>query len=90
MELPRSSFITVRTLDRVGSYRIAMQDLLAGFTDRLSPMSIRQRAGCRAVSGRSTPFGSRVPRPFGDALAFLVSYDKLYARRRPDSWSGSP
>ena len=68
---------TVRTLDRVGSYPTAMQDLLAGFTEILVTDEIRDGAA-------SLPGGVRTldaihiasAQAIGDALAFLVSYDK--------------
>jgi predicted nucleic acid-binding protein len=68
---------TVRTLDRVGSYPTAMQDLLAGFTEILVTDEIRDEAA-------SLPGGVRTldavhiasAQVIGDALAFLVSYDK--------------
>ncbi len=68
---------TVRTLDRVGSYPTAMQDLLAGFTEILVTDEIRDGAA-------SLPGGVRTldaihiasAQAIGDALAFLMSYDK--------------
>jgi predicted nucleic acid-binding protein len=68
---------TVRTLDRVGSYPTVMQDLLAGFTEILVTDEIRDGAA-------SLPGGVRTldalhiasAQAIGDALAFLVSYDK--------------
>ena len=68
---------TVRTLDRVGSYPTAMQDLLASFTEILVTDEIRDGAA-------SLPGGVRTldaihiasAQAIGDALAFLVSYDK--------------
>ena len=68
---------TVRTLDRVGSYPTVMQDLLAGFTEILVTDEIRDGAA-------SLPGGVRTldaihiasAQALGDALAFLVSYDK--------------
>lgn len=68
---------TVRTLDRVGSYPAAMQDLLADFTEILVTDEIRDGAA-------SLPGGVRTldaihiasAQAIGDALAFLVSYDK--------------
>jgi predicted nucleic acid-binding protein len=68
---------TVRTLDRVGSYPTAMQDLLAGFTEILVTDEIRDAAA-------SLPGGVRTldaihiasAQAIGDALACLVSYDK--------------
>jgi hypothetical protein len=68
---------TVRTLDRVGSYPTAMQDLLASFTEILVTDEIRDAAA-------SLPGGVRTldavhiasAQAIGDALAVLVSYDK--------------
>jgi predicted nucleic acid-binding protein len=68
---------TVRTLDRVGSYPTAMQDLLASFTEILVTDEIRDAAA-------SLPGGVRTldavhiasAQTIGDALASLVSYDK--------------
>jgi len=68
---------TVRTLDRVGSYPTAMRDLLASFTEILLTDEIRDAAA-------SLPGGVRTldaihvasAQAIGDALAFLVSYDK--------------
>ena len=68
---------TVRTLDRIGSYPTAMQDLLADFTEVLVTDEIRDGAA-------SLPGGVRTldaihiasAQAIGDALAFLVSYDK--------------
>jgi predicted nucleic acid-binding protein len=68
---------TVRTLDRVGSYPTAMQDLLADFSEILVTDEIRDAAA-------SLPGGVRTldavhiasAQTIGDALAFLVSYDK--------------
>ena len=68
---------TVRTLDRVGSFPTAMQDLLASFTEILVTDEIRDAAA-------SLPGGVRTldavhiasAQAIGDALAFLVSYDK--------------
>ena len=68
---------TVRTLDQVGSYPTAMRDLLADFTEILVTDEIRDVAA-------SLPGGVRTPdaihvasaQAIGDALAFLVSYDK--------------
>ncbi len=68
---------TVRTLDRVGSYPTAMRDLLASFTEILVTDEIRDAAA-------SLPGGVRTldaihiasAQAIGDALAFLVSYDK--------------
>ncbi len=67
----------VRTLDRVGSYPTAMQNLLAGFTEILVTDEIRDGAA-------SLPGGVRTldaihiasAQAIGDVLAFLVSYDK--------------
>ena len=68
---------TVRTLDRVGSYPTAMEDLLADFTEILVTDEIRDAAA-------SLPGGVRTldaihiasAQIIGDALAHLVSYDK--------------
>jgi predicted nucleic acid-binding protein len=68
---------TVRTLDRVGSYPTAMRDLLASFTEILVTDEIRDAAA-------SLPGGVRTldaihvasAQAIGDALAYLVSYDK--------------
>ncbi|HUK67395.1 MAG TPA: type II toxin-antitoxin system VapC family toxin [Streptosporangiaceae bacterium] len=68
---------TVRTLDRVGSYPTAMRDLLAGFAEILVTDEVRDAAA-------SLPGGVRTldavhiasAKTIGDALAFLVSYDK--------------
>ena len=68
---------TVRTLDRVGSYPTAMQDLLASFTEILVTDEIRDAAA-------SLPGGVRTldavhiasAQAIGEALAVLVSYDK--------------
>jgi uncharacterized protein len=68
---------TVRTLDRVGSYPTAMQDLLASFTEILVTDEIRDAAA-------SLPGGVRTldavhiasAQAIGDALASLISYDK--------------
>lgn len=68
---------TVRTLDRVGSYPTAMQDLLATFTEILLTDEIRDWAA-------SLPGGFRTldaihiasAQAIGDELAFLISYDK--------------
>jgi predicted nucleic acid-binding protein len=68
---------TVRTLDRVGSYPTAMQDLLASFTEILVTDEIRDAAA-------SLPGGVRTldavhiasAQAIGDALVFLISYDK--------------
>ena len=56
---------TVRTLDRVGSYPTAMQDLLASFTEILVTDEIRDAAAspARQACGRSTRYTSRAPRP---------------------------
>jgi predicted nucleic acid-binding protein len=68
---------TVRTLDKVGSYPTAMPDLLADFTEILVTDEIRDGAA-------NLPGGARTldaihiasAQIIGDALAFLVSYDK--------------
>ncbi|MGO9079820.1 MAG: hypothetical protein ACLQDY_12355 [Streptosporangiaceae bacterium] len=67
----------MRTIDRVGSFPTAMQDLLASFTEILLTDEIRDAAA-------SLPGGVRIldalhiasAQAVGDALAFLVSYDK--------------
>lgn len=68
---------TVRTLDRVGSYPTAMQDLLATFTEILLTDEIRDAAailpgGVRTLDAVHIASAQTI----GDALAFLVSYDK--------------
>ncbi len=68
---------TVRTLDRVGSYPTAMQDLLASFTEILVTDEIRDAAatlpgGVRTLDAVHIASAQAI----GDALAFLVSYDK--------------
>lgn len=68
---------TVRTLDRVGSYPTAMDDLLADFTEILVTDEIRDGAanlpgGVRTLDAVHIASAQAI----GDALAFLVSYDK--------------
>jgi len=68
---------TARTLNQVGSYPTALQDLLATFTEILVTDEIRDGAA-------SLPGGVRTldaihiasAQAIGDELAFLVSYDK--------------
>ena len=68
---------TVRTLDRVGSYPTAMQDLLANFTEILVTDEIRDGAAS-LPSGVRTLDATHIAsaQAIGDSLAFLVSYDK--------------
>jgi uncharacterized protein len=68
---------TVRTLDRVGSYPTAMQDLLAAFTEILVTDEIRDWAaglpgGVRTLDAIHIASAQAI----GDELAFLISYDK--------------
>ncbi len=68
---------TVRTLDRVGSYPTAMRDLLADFAEVLVTDEIRDAAanlpgGVRTLDAVHIASAQAI----GDALAFLVSYDK--------------
>jgi uncharacterized protein len=68
---------TVRTLDRVGSYPTAMEDLLADFTEILVTDEIRDGAanlpgGVRTLDAVHIASAQAI----GHALAFLVSYDK--------------
>ena len=68
---------TVRTLDRVGSYPTAMQDLLAAFTEILVTDEIRDAAA--SLPGGVRPLDAihiASAQIIGDALAYLVSYDK--------------
>lgn len=68
---------TVRTLDRVGSYPTAMQDLLASFTEVLVTDEIRDAAA--SLPGGVTTLDAvhiASAQAIGDALASLVSYDK--------------
>ena len=68
---------TVRTLDRVGSYPTAMQDLLAGFTEILVTDEIRDGAASLPGSVRTLDaIHIASAQAIGDALAFLMSYDK--------------
>ena len=68
---------TVRTLDRVGSYPTAMQDLLASFTEILVTDEIRDAAG-NLPGGIRTLDAIHVAsaQAIGDTLAYLVTYDK--------------
>jgi uncharacterized protein len=68
---------TVRTLDRVGSYPTAMQDLLASFTEILVTDEIRDAAG-NLPGGIRTLDAIHVEsaQAIGDALAYVVTYDK--------------
>lgn len=68
---------TVRALDRVGSYPTAMADLLADFTEILVTEEIRDAAanlpgGIRTLDTVHVASAQAI----GDALAYLVSYDK--------------
>lgn len=68
---------TVRTLDRVGSYPTAMQDLLGSFTEILVTDEIRDAAaalpgGVRTLDAVHIASAQAV----GDTLTVLVSYDK--------------
>jgi uncharacterized protein len=68
---------TVRTLDQVGSYPTAMHDLLASFSEILVTNEIRDAAatlpgGIRTLDAVHIASAQAI----GDALAFLVSYDK--------------
>lgn len=68
---------TVRTLDRVGSYPTAMQDLLATFTEILVTDEIRDAAGSMPGIVRTLDaVHIASAQAIGDALASLVSYDK--------------
>ncbi len=68
---------TVRTLDRVGSYPTAMQDLLASFTEILVTDEIRDAAASMPGVVRTLDaVHIASAQAIGDALAFLVSYDK--------------
>jgi uncharacterized protein len=68
---------TVRTLDRVGSYPTALQDLLASFTEILVTDEIRDLAATLPGSVRTLDaIHIASAQVIGDALAFLVSYDK--------------
>jgi predicted nucleic acid-binding protein len=68
---------TVRTLDQIGSYPTAMQDLLASFTEVLVTDEIRD-AAAHLPSGVRTLDAVHIAsaEAIGDALASLVSYDK--------------
>jgi hypothetical protein len=68
---------TVRTLDRVGSYPTALQDLLASFTEILLTDEVRDAAA--TLPGSITTLDAihiASAQIIGEALAFLVSYDK--------------
>lgn len=68
---------TVRTLDRVGSYPTAMQDLLASFTEILVTDEIRDAAATMPGVVRTLDaVHIASAQAIGDVLAFLVSYDK--------------
>jgi uncharacterized protein len=68
---------TVRTLDRVGSYPTAMQDLLASFTEILVTDEIRDAAASLPGVVRTLDaVHIASAQAIGDALAVLVSYDK--------------
>ena len=68
---------TVRTLDRVGSYPTAMQDLLAAFTEILVTDEIRDgAANLPGVVRTLDAIHIASAQAIGDGLAFLVSYDK--------------
>jgi uncharacterized protein len=68
---------TVRTLDRLGSYPTAMQDLLAAFTEILVTDEIRDgAASLPAGVGTLDAVHIASAQAIGDALAVLVSYDK--------------
>ena len=68
---------TVRTLDRVGNYPTALQDLLADFTEILVTDEIRDAAATLPGSVRTLDaVHIASAQIIGDALAFLVSYDK--------------
>jgi hypothetical protein len=68
---------TVRTLDRVGSYPTALQDLLTDFTEILVTDEIRDAAATLPGSIRTLDaIHIASAQIIGDALAFLVSYDK--------------
>lgn len=68
---------TVRTLDRVGSYPTAMDDLLADFTEILVTDEIRDGAANLPGDVRTLDaVHIASAQAIGDALAFLVSYDK--------------
>lgn len=68
---------TVRTLDRVGSYPTALQDLLASFTEILVTDEIRDAAAILPASVRTLDaIHIASAQIIGDTLAVLVSYDK--------------
>jgi uncharacterized protein len=68
---------TVRTFDRVVSYPTAMQELLASFTEILVTDEIRDAAASMPGVVRTLDaVHIASAQAIGDALAFLVSYDK--------------
>jgi predicted nucleic acid-binding protein len=68
---------TVRTLDRVGNYPTALQDLLTNFTEILVTDEIRDSAATLPGSIRTLDaIHIASAQIIGDALAVLVSYDK--------------
>jgi uncharacterized protein len=68
---------TVRTLDRVGNYPTALQDLLTDFTEILVTDEIRDAAATLPGSVRTLDaIHIASAQIIGDALACLVSYDK--------------
>jgi uncharacterized protein len=68
---------TVRTLDRLGSYPTAMQDLLAAFTEILVTDEIRDgAASLPAGVGTLGAVHIASAQAIGDELAVLVSYDE--------------
>ena len=68
---------TVRTLDRVGSFPAALQDLRADFTEVLVTDEIGDAAATLPGTVRALDaIHITSAQVIGDALAFLVSYDK--------------
>jgi uncharacterized protein len=68
---------TVRTLDRVGSFPTALDDLLANFTEILVTDEVRDAAASLPGSVRTLDaIHIASAQVIGEALAFLVSYDK--------------
>jgi uncharacterized protein len=68
---------TIRTRGRVGSYPTALHDLLADFTEILVTDEIRDAAATLPGSVRTLDaIHIASAQVIGDALAFLVSYDK--------------
>lgn len=66
-----------RDLDHVGSYPTALQDLLTDFTEVLVTDEIRDAAAILPGSVRTLDaIHIASAQIIGDALAFLVSYDK--------------